>query len=629
MNRRERRNQERRAKKSLAQHPTQAIEHYDLGVALQNQGKAEEAAERYRRALEIDPDLTDAHNNLGNILKGQGKLGQAIDCYRRTIEIDPNYQMAHYNLANVLQDRGKLDEAVACYHRALAMNPDNADVYNNLGNTLRAQRKPDEAMACYYRVLAIDPNHALAYHNLGNLFKDLKKLEGAIDCYRRALEINPDYPAALFNLGNVLKDKKELDEAIACYRRTIEILPGFAMAHFHLGEVFKKQGKLEQAIESYQRAIEIDPNHADAYNNLGNAFVDQEGMDRAYACFQRALEIDPDHAVARLNHARHHAFFPGDPHLEKLKALLKRKHLSTDKRNQLLFLLGKAHDDVGLYAEAFSYFSQGNEDKNKRMKKKFNPSIDQRATEAIQRAFPERSPSIREGSVGGAHVPIFITGMSRSGKSLVESLLSQHPDVYDAGEKHEWIEAVDKVRERHSISQRFPKCVDSLAGEHIREIGATYIQDMSKYAPKSPFIVNTLPGNYRHIGLIFQALPSAKVIYCHRDPLDHCLFVYFKRYAGNTNKNSYDMRDVASFYAVHRQLMAHWQRLYGERILSVRYEDVVRDTREAGARLFAYCGLDFDPAAIRHGFTTDEIGHWRNYEPYIGPLRDALGAMAQ
>ncbi len=158
------------------------------------------------------------------------------------------------------------------------------------------------------------------------------------------------------------------------------------------------------------------------------------------------------------------------------------------------------------------------------------------------------------------------------------------------------------------------------------------MQKVSEYSPESRFFVNTLPLYYLHLSLIFQALPSAKIIYCRRDPLDNCLFVYFKRYPSGDKVSlgyNYDLKSIASYYGGYQDLMAHWQRLYGDRILGVRYEDLVRHPAETGAGIYEYCGLEYDATAIRIAFTTDEIGHWKHYEPYLGTLRQALGGLAQ
>ena len=188
----------------------------------------------YRRALELKPDYAEAHNNLGVALKDQGKLDEAVACYRRALELKPDYAEAHYNLGNALKDQGKLDEAVACYRRALELKPDYAEAHNNLGVALKDQGKLDEAVACYRRALELKPDYAEAHNNLGVAFKDQGKLDEAVACYRRALELKPDYAEAHNNLGVAFKDQGKLDEAVACFRRALELKPDFAAAHSNL-----------------------------------------------------------------------------------------------------------------------------------------------------------------------------------------------------------------------------------------------------------------------------------------------------------------------------------------------------------------------------------------------------------
>ena len=147
------------------------------------------------------------------------------------------------------------------------------------------------------------------------------------------------------------------------------------------------------------------------------------------------------------------------------------------------------------------------------------------------------------------------------------------------------------------------------------------MENIMKDSPDSKFFIDTEPENYKYVGLILQALPMAIIIYCHRDPMDNCLFMYFHFYRK-------DLTNVASYYIACNDLMAHWQQLYGDRILGVRYEDLVRNPADVGARIYAFCGLDYDPKRVRSAFTTDEIGHWKCYEPYLGALHRAFGDTA-
>ena len=189
----------------------------------------------------LKPDYAEAHNNLGNALKDQGKLDEAVACYRRALELKPDYAEAHNNLGVAFKDQGKLDEAVACYRRALELKPDYAEAHNNLGNALKDQGKLDEAVACYRRALELKPDFAEAHNNLGNALKDQGKLDEAVACYRRALELKPDYAEAHGNLGIALEEMGDLRGAEDSFRAALRHNSRFAFAHYKLAETPGRQ----------------------------------------------------------------------------------------------------------------------------------------------------------------------------------------------------------------------------------------------------------------------------------------------------------------------------------------------------------------------------------------------------
>jgi tetratricopeptide (TPR) repeat protein len=633
MNRRQRRDQATLQRPEVTAPASQpaansAAVEADLAAATQHlqAGKLQHAQSILTRVAKAQPRNSVALHLLGVIALQTGKIEVGVDLIAKAVAFTPDFAEAHSNLGIALMNQGKLDEAVASYRKAIALAPNVAQIHNNLGGALMRRGKVDEAIHSLQTAVALAPDDAEAHYNLGNAFKKQGKLDEAVACYRKGIALNRNYAELHNNLGNALNLQGLHEEAVASYQKAIALRPNFAEAHHNLGIALKSQGKLEAALASYQKAIALRPDYAAAYNNLGFALERQGQLKAALACYQKAIALDPIQADAHYIHAMDRLFIPGDPEIEKLHKLAKLEGISKADKSPILSALGKAHDDIGRYREAFSYYSAANEEMTRQGD--FDPSGHRKEISEIKEMFRERRDPADQNAGDAEHVPVFVVGMSRSGKTSVESLLTQHEDVYGADESREWEDAVNAVLDKYSISTSFPEYVGFLSDDQTREIGEIYMENMIRISSDSKLFINTSPGNYQFIGMIRQALPMAKIIYCHRDPMDHCLFVYFYRYESG-HDYSYDLSHLASYYVDYIEMMVHWQKLHGDRILSVRYEDLVRNPADVGARIYAFCGLDFDPAAIRHAFTTDEIGHWKHYEPYLGTLRQALGGLAQ
>jgi serine/threonine-protein kinase len=281
--------------------PASAVAHSNLGAALQDQGKADEAIACYRRALALDPKFAATHNNLGILLKAQGKVEEAIECYWRAIALDPRFPRTHSCLANALQEQDKLDEAIACYRRALALDPTDVGDHNNLGTALQGQGKLDEAIACYRKAIELDRKSATAHNNLGGALAVQGKVEEAIACFHRAIALDARFAKCHYNLGNAFRARAQVNEAIECYRRFLALDPNYAPAHTNLGSALVATGKVEEAIACFHRAIALDPKLALPHFNLGIARKNQGKTDEAIVCYRRAIALDPQYAEAHCN----------------------------------------------------------------------------------------------------------------------------------------------------------------------------------------------------------------------------------------------------------------------------------------------------------------------------------------
>ena len=581
-----------------------------------------------RRGLGEAPARSARHQEQVNhliALYNQRQLQEAFQLGTALARQYPDMPLILNILGAINADSGRLEEAVASYTKALKLKPGYAEAHNNLGNALNALGRQDEAIASYSRALELKPGYAEAHNNLGNVLNDLGRHEGALASLTRAVELRPEFAVAHNSLGNAFVGLRQFAEAVASYSRAVELKPGYVEAHDNLGQVYNRMGRQNEAIASLTRALELRPDFAEAHVNLGIVLVALDRKDEAVTSFSKALELKPDYAKAIRNLALLHHFQPGDPLIGELTRQLASWPHEGPERCFVLEALGKAHDDTCLYDEAFSYYREANETTAGRLH--FDPAAQRTWVEAVKEAFPE--PLLCSNPPTRPVTPVFVVGMSRSGKTMVESLLTQHQEVTGLDESRELQQALDRVLEANEITDPFPACIGSLAPEQISEVGDQYLDALRRrpYAPGTRFFVNTLPGHYGNLGLIFRAFPSVRVIYCTRDPLDHCLFIYLRFYAGG-NAYAYDLANLAAYFRNYQDMMEHWLRLYGEHVLIVDYETLVREPQETVRRLYAHCGLDLPPAELDTDFHTGQIGHARHYEAQLAPLREALGLEA-
>ena len=275
--------------------------HYNMGVALDKQGRTEEAIERYLQALRIKPDYVEAQNNLGNALDKQGRAEEAIEHYLQALRIKPDHYKAHYNMGVALDKQGRTEEAIERYLQALRIKPDYVEAQNNLGNALDKQGRTEEAIEHYLQALRIKPDYAEAHNNLGNALKKQGRTEEAIEHYLQTLQIKPDFVEAHNNLGNALNKQGRTKEAIEHYLQALRIKPDYVEAHYNLGFALDKQGRTKEAIEHYLQVLRINPDFAEAHNSLGIALFRKGNIEGSIAHFRKALLINPEYNNAKSN----------------------------------------------------------------------------------------------------------------------------------------------------------------------------------------------------------------------------------------------------------------------------------------------------------------------------------------
>jgi len=246
----------------------QAITYNNLGTALHEQGRYDEAVDSYERALALQQDYAPAYSNMGVALRAQGQTDAAIAAYERGLAVQPDYPDLHYNLANALLDKGRADEAAAHFRVALRTIPGSASARNNLGIALANEGQFAAAAREFEEALRVEPNSVSAHRNLGDVLASQGRLEEGLTHLRRAVELAPDDGSTRYDLGVVLLQNDRPQEAERELRAALTLLPRSAEAHNNLGIALGSQGRLREAVEEFERALAIDPALADARQNL-------------------------------------------------------------------------------------------------------------------------------------------------------------------------------------------------------------------------------------------------------------------------------------------------------------------------------------------------------------------------
>jgi tetratricopeptide (TPR) repeat protein len=617
--------------RALSIKPAYAEAHNNRGIALYELGRGHDAVGSFRQALKINPKYVEAYNNLGNALQGLGKLEDAISNYRRALALRPNYAEAHNNLGKALHDLDLHDAAIASYRLALEIRPDYVDAHSNLALVLRDLGQHDAAVASCRKALALDPYSADAHNNMGIALQELGQLDAAVASFRRALEINCDFAEAHNNLGYVLAEQRQTDAAAASHRAALEINPLYAEAHVGLGQVQRLQGRTSAAQMSGQRALELNPNLAGVHLFSAELLTDQGQFAAAEDAYRRAIAIEPESAEAWSGISRTRKMTDGDATwLAEVKRIA-AKSLPSRKEVFLRYAIGKYFDDTKDYEQAFFNYWRANEI-SKYLGNKYLPEHQTQNADRIIRIFDREWIDRLRVNANPSSRPIFIVGMPRSGTSLAEQILASHPSVFGAGELAYWQTAGKTViqaqgamapqRERDDV-------LCSLADEYLKVLGEVSADSLR--------VVDKMPGNFMHLGLIHAAFPHARIIHMQRNPLDTCLSIYFQHFNASHDYAN-DLEDLAHYYTEYFRLMEHWRMVLPEdAILHVPYEGLV-DNQEAWSRtMLEFVGLPWDARCldfhqhvrtvsttsnwqVRQKLSKSSVERWRNYEKFAWPL---------
>jgi len=613
-------------------------------------GDVSNAAALYRSVLEKYPGNKRASQGLSTLdrrmpgaasprdqvnalvaLSARGDAKAAIDAAQTLARQFPN-SIELLNIIGVANIKlGRFDEAVVAFEKALTVDSACVEARWNLGRALKNLGRAEDALAHYEDARRIAPHRPEAHKNLGDAYLGLRRLKDATSAYERALDLKPDYPEACNNLGYALIELGRIEDAAAALENAIKINPDFAEALNNLGNAYKHLGRHDDAIARYKEAIRIKPDYAGAYNSLGAALSDLGRREDAAASYEKAVAAWPGFARAHHNLSSVKKFVPSDPQIEQMSDLLKQDGVADAEKTLLHFGLGKAYDDLAQYEDAFAHFAEGN-----RLRKKLigYDIADDRDLFARIRAMHEavERSGVESPDATGA-TPVFIVGMPRSGTSLVEQILASHSKLHGAGE----LAALENSIKALSLLDA------SDPSSLLTDLAHEYRQTLHARTGGAAYVTDKMPLNFRWIGLIRAAFPDAKIIHVKRDPRATGWSIFRRSFAMGGNGYAYDLRDIAGYYQLYKDLMAFWDEQFPDAIHHLDYEKLTVDQEEQTRALLTHIGLDWEDQCLAFDKTERAVATasahqvrkpiyrgsseaWRNYAPFISAMTENLPA---
>jgi tetratricopeptide (TPR) repeat protein len=612
---------------------------------------------------------------LGLITWAMGFYDASMKALRECTGREPGHSAAWRKLAEILRLANKETEALAAdaaaaraeSSRALS---DGAGPTVNRGELTRgevetAERKlfdmlrgipPEKAKGVLRNRLAVNPRGAAAMRALARL--ELRDDDNftAWRLLERALELCPDYIGAREDYAESLLAHRF--KAISAARETKRLLDHaphierYRKMHAYAMLLTRHLDEADELLTGLLRDHPLQANywhgHAEVLNFLGR-------RDESEQAYRRCLELRPDMGEAYLGLADLKAKVVTQADLAAMQALLDGDTLEPGSRMQLLYAVGQTLERAGAFASSFAAYAEAARLSREKTQRD-NPNGRERihGTARVRRAkavFSRENIETRLSQASTAHAhttPIFVVGMPRAGSTLVEQILATHSAVEGTSE----LPVIGNITRALGASRllvspdAYPECVLDLAPDKLAELGAQVLEDARSFRKTDrPYFVDKRPWNWLEIGLIHLLLPQAKIIDIRREPMAACFAMYKQMLPADAGFSN-DLDELGRYYNNYVSLMNHWQRVLPGRIHFIQYERLVEDTENEIRGMLEYCELPFEegclrfwenersvetPSAgqVRQPIFRDAVQQWRNFEPWLTPLRNALAQPAE
>lgn len=520
-------------------------------------------------------------------------------------------------------------------------NQTNPVLLNLYGLFFEVKKDLNKAIKIFANCIKLNSNYAPPYFNLGRIYFANNMFVYAINFLEKHIARDQSIFESYDYLAKSYHNDYQFDKSIKILKIMLDNFKDnisnnqVAYIYNFLGANYSLDKKTQISLEYYKKALSFEKDNINALGNIANAFRALGSTEDAIKYFDKALSIDPKNVDIHKDLSVIKKYKNSDDeHLKKMLQIYQRKNISEKDKETLGFAIAKAYDDLQDADKSSQYLISC----NGLRRKSFNYEISKDLEELkfhkkiFQNSFSGASVQQNKISI----VPIFILGMPRSGSTLIEQIISSH-SLVTAGDEISYLADTVKVIIPHKNLNEFKTKFEKNNNDCLNQIHDHYLNKLKSISKNKKFVTDKMPLNFKLVGLIKNAIPSAKIIHCVRDGRDTCLSIYKNNFATQAMPWAYDQTELSNFFNVYVEYMEFWKNIYGKFIYDQSYESLLSDTENQIRKLLNFCDLEFEESClkfyenkravntvstvqVRQPIYKSSIKLWKLYENYLPEL---------